>query len=126
MEPLGVVFNRCNPHGAFCEINRGQPVVMRIRFTPRFSQVTALNGALNAYINNRWNSWNLSYRANVCNFLTNDQVCPINYGQQATYELRYIVPVNAPLRQTFPLHFRIQDQNGQSVACFMVNVFTRT
>lgn len=124
--PLGVVFNRCNPQGEFCEINRGQPVVMYIRFSPQFGQARALGGALHAYIHNGWHNWNLRHRADVCNFLINDRECPINIGEHATYELRYIVPVNIPLRQVFLLHFRIQDQNGRSAACFIVNVLTRT
>lgn len=125
-QPLGIVFNRCNPQGSFCEINRGTPAVMYVRFSPRVNHARALNGALHALRNNAWQLWNLNHRTNVCNFLKNEQQCPISVGQQAIYELRFVVPVNVPVRETFPLHFRIQDQNGQSVACFIVNVFTRT
>lgn len=100
----------------------GQPILVRIEFAPQQSQARALGAAVHAYIWQNWQRWDISHRANVCNFLQNDVQCPIDVGQRVTYELRARVPCNHPLNTIFVLHFRIQDQDRRTMACFKTNV----
>lgn len=89
------------------------------------ARVRALGAALHVWNGRSWENWDLGFRNNACDFLTNEQLCPIEVGHRRTYELRTTIPWTVTLNTQQTLHVRLQDQNGNSIACVEITtIFT--